>query len=272
MGRESLKNKVVLITGASSGIGREAAKAFSDAGSRVILVSRSKENLELTVEDIRKAGGDAHAYPADITDPKAVQQIADIIKKEHGTPDVLINNAGSGRWKFLHETSFEEVQQYMAVPYFGAFYMTQVFLPAMLVRDSGIIVNMTSYAGIIPFSGATAYIAARKAMIGFFEALRADLHGTGVKSSLAYFAKVESTYWNNNPGSEERMPGAAILIPAIKPEVAARALVRGVRKRKTKIFTPGLLRLFNLLHRWTPWFTNWLMFTMDQPIKKTINF
>lgn len=261
---------MVLISGASSGIGKEAARAFAAAGSSVILVSRSKENLELAVQDIRKAGGDAHAYPADISDPKAVQQLAEIINKEHGTPDVLINNAGSGQWKFMHETSFEEVEQYMAVPYFGAFYLTKVFLPEMLTRDSGIIVNMTSYAGIIPFSGATAYIAARKAMIGFFEALRADLHGTGVKSSLAYFAKVESSYWDNNPGSEERMPGAAVLIPSISPAKAARALVRGVSKKRTKIFTPGLLRIFNLLHRWTSWFTNWLMFTMDHPIKKTI--
>ncbi len=261
---------MVLITGASSGIGREAAKAFAIAGSKVILISRSEENLKQAEDEIRREGGDAHAYPADISDAEAVQSIALAIEKKHGIPDILINNAGSGRWKFLHETSYSEVHNYMEVPFYGAFYMTKAFLPGMLARNHGQIVNMTSYAGIIPFSGATAYIAVRKAMIGFHEALRADLHGTGVKSSLAYFAKVQSPYWDNNPGSEERLPGTAALIPTIHPEKAARALVRGVRKRRTIIFTPGHLRVFNFLHRWTPWFTNWLMFATDYPIKKTI--
>jgi len=270
VGRRSLENKLVLITGASSGIGREAARAFATAGARVILVSRSEENLKQVEDEIRRAGGKANAYPADIADAEAVQHIAVAIEKKHGIPDILINNAGSGRWKFLHETSYGEVHNYMEVPFYGAFYVTKAFLPGMLARNHGHIVNMTSYAGIIPFAGATAYIAVRKAMIGFHEALRADLHGTSLKSSLAYFAKVESPYWDNNPGSEERLPGAAALIPAIHPEKAARALVKGVRKRRAKIFTPGLLRVFNLLHRWTPWFTNWLMFTMDYPIKKTL--
>lgn len=163
MRRITIKDKVILVTGASSGIGRETAE-------RII--------------------------------------------QELGVPWAIVNNAGAGTWKFLDETAYEEVQHYMAVPFYGAFYMTKAFLPHMLENRSGCIVNMTSYAGMIPFAGATAYIVARKAMIGFHEALTADLKKTGIRTSLAYFAKVNSTYWKNNPGSEERLPGASALIPA----------------------------------------------------------
>jgi short-subunit dehydrogenase len=264
-----LKNKIVLITGASSGIGMATARAFAGAGATLLLVARNAERLLEVEALLRKSGARAHSFPLDISDPKAVQSTAAAIVEAFGTPDVLINNAGSGTWKFIHETAFEEVHQFMAVPFYGAFYMTKAFLDGMLKRGSGHIVNMTSYAGMIPFSGATSYVVARKAMIGFHEALTADLHRTGITTSLAYFAKVESSYWENNPGSEERVPGSAALVPAITPEKAARAILRGVNRGRRTIYTPRILYLFNLLHRWTPWFTRWLMHETDYPIHKT---
>lgn len=262
-------NRTVLITGASSGIGRETARAFAGAGARVLLLARSGEKLKEVEDELRQKGAPVHSFPLDISDPEAVKRTAKTIVENHGTPDVIINNAGSGTWKFIHETGFDEVHQFMEVPFYGAFYITKAFLDGMLIRGSGHIVNMTSYAGVIPFAGATAYMVARKAMIGFHEALTADLHRTGIKTSLAYFAKVESPYWENNPGSEERIPGSASLVPAITPERAAKAILRGVVKRRRVIYTPRILLLFNLLNRWTPWFTRWLMHTTDYSIHQT---
>jgi hypothetical protein len=80
---------------------------------------------------------------------------------------------------------------------------------------------------------------------------------------------VESSYWENNPGSEERIPGAASLVPTIKPERAAKAILRGVRKGKKEIYAPPRLLLFNILNRWAPWFNRWLMFKTDYSIYKT---
>ena len=250
--KKSLHNKTVLITGASSGIGAATAKEFAKIGAEVLLVARNEEKLKIVCAEIIANGGKAKYFPADISDFNVVQVVAETVLSEIGAPDIIVNNAGQGIWKFMDETDYKEVAEMMAVPYFASFYMTKAFLPEMLKRNSGHIVNMTSYAGFIAFSGATAYIAARTAMIGFHNALTADLYNTKIKTSLAYFAKVKSDYWQNNPGSEERLPTSQALIPVITPEKAAKAIVKGVQKNKRKIATPFMIFVMNGLIRYFP--------------------
>jgi short-subunit dehydrogenase len=250
--KKTLQNKTVLITGASSGIGAATAKEFANEGATVLLVARNENKLKAVVAAIAENGGNAKYYLADVSDYKVVQQLAEKVKAEVGVPDIMINNAGQGIWKFMDETAYEEVSEMMAVPYFASFYMTKAFLPDMEKRNSGHIVNMTSYAGFMAFSGATAYIAARTAMVGFHNAMSADLYGTKIKTSLVYFAKVKSDYWQNNPGSEERLPSSQSLIPAITVEKAAKAIVNGVRKGKKKIATPFMIFVMNAMLRFTP--------------------
>ena len=257
--KNSLVNKKVLITGASSGIGAATAIEFAKAGAEVILVARNEKKLRELAADIISTGGKAKFFSIDVSDFKAVQKLGEDVVGTVGVPDILINNAGQGIWKFVDETSFEEVSEMMSVPYFAAFYVTKVFLPLMQKRNSGHIVNMTSYAGFIAFSGATAYIAARTAMIGFHNALTADLYKTNIKTSLAYFAKVTSDYWQNNPGSEERLPTSQALIPVITPEKAARAIVNGVQKNKRKIATPFMIFVMNGLIRYFPSVTRFII-------------
>jgi len=251
--------KIILISGASSGIGAATAKELASRGAFVILVARNVEKLKVQAEQIVQNGGKAVYFSADLSVPEEVKQLASRVKTEIGIPDVLINNAGQGRWKFMDETEYGEVSKMMAVPYYGAFYLTKAFLPEMLDRNSGFIVNMTSYAGFIAFSGATAYIAARTAMVGFHHALTADLYGTGVKTSLAYFAKVTSDYWENNPGSEERLPTSQALIPIITPQRAARAMAKGLEKERKKIRTPFMIVVMDFLIRYFPRLTRWLI-------------
>ena len=248
----TLSAKKVLITGASSGIGAATAREFAKAGAEVILVARNEKKLKNVTDEIVLTGGKAKFYSADISDFEVVKKLAEDIGKEFGTPDVLVNNAGQGTWKFMDETAYHEVAQMMSVPYFAAFYMTKAFLPGMLKRNSGHIVNMTSYAGFIAFSGATAYIAARTAMVGFHNALTTDLYKTNIHTSLAYFAKVTSDYWENNPGSEERLPSSQALIPVITPERAAKAIVKGVLKNKRIITAPFMIFVMNGLVRYFP--------------------
>ena len=110
--------------------------------------------------------------------------MAERINADVGTPDIIVNNAGAGQWKFVDETSPEEAVQMMAVPYFAAFYVTHAFLPGMLRRNTGHIVNVSSVGSRFVWPGATAYIAARWAVRGFTEALRADLAGTKIGVTL----------------------------------------------------------------------------------------
>ncbi len=254
-----LKNKTMLITGASSGIGAATAKAAAREGARVLLLARTQAKLEKVAAEIQARGGEARVWPVDVSQPEQVRQVARQITDETGAPDIIFNNAGAGRWLFTEETEMGEAAEMMAVPYLAAFYVTQAFLPAMLRRNSGLILNMSSVAAYLPWPGATAYAAARWAMRGFTEALRADLHGTNVRAALIVFAKVQSDFWAHNPGSEERVPGAQAMIPVITTEQAAAAVVRGIKRDRRVIMTPFMLRVVLGMDALFPGPTRWLL-------------
>ena len=254
-----LNGKTMLITGASSGIGAATARAAAREGARVILLARTQAKLEQIAGEIREDGGRAAVFPVDLTDAEAVAEAASKIVAESGTPDIILNNAGSGRWLFTEETSPQDAVSMMAAPYFAAFFVTRAFLPAMLERDSGYIVNMTSAASWTVWPGATAYTAGRWAMRGFAEALRADLAGTHVRTMLVTLAKVKGSYWENNPGSEERVPGVQSMIPVLTPAQAAEAIIQGIKRDKREVAAPLMLRITLVMAHLFPSMTRWLM-------------
>ena len=152
-----------------------------------------------------------------------------------------------------------EAVQMMAVPYFAAFYVTRAFLPDMLRRNTGHIVNVSSVASRFVWPGATAYIAARWAVRGFTEALRADLADTGIGVTLYESGVVESDYWNHNPGSRERVPKMGTLVPALTTEAAARAIVRGIEREQKLVVVPFMMRVTYWQHAIFPGVVQWLM-------------
>jgi NADP-dependent 3-hydroxy acid dehydrogenase YdfG len=139
-------------------------------------------------------GEAASFYTTDLRDAAAVTSLSDRVTSEIGTPDIIVNNAGAGRWKFVEETTPAEAVDMMAVPYFAAFNVTHAFLPGMLRRNTGHIVNVSSVGSRFVWPGATAYIAARWAVRGFTQALRADLADTGIHVTLYESGVVQSEY------------------------------------------------------------------------------
>lgn len=256
---KNIDGRLALITGASSGIGAETAKQFALRGATVLLLSKDAARLEKVKRKIISEGGRAEMFPVDLSDFRAVAETAEKIKNEFGIPDIIFNNAGLGKWKFIEETDCQEAIDDIFVPYLGAFFITRAFLPEMLKRNSGHIVNITSFAAITPFPGACAYIASRKAMLGFHEALTADLYETKIKTSLVYFAKVNSTFWNNNPGSEERLPKIQDFIPVISAEKAGEIIAQGIMKEKKVIFAPFILGVLEFMSRLNPSATRFLL-------------
>ncbi len=254
-----MQSKLILITGASSGIGAETARQFAGQGDTVVLIARNRERLEQVCAGIRDHGGQAFWYCADLGEYAQVEAVCDAVKEGHGIPDVIINNAGAGTWRFIEETSCEDILANIKTPYLAAAYVTRAFLPGMLQRDSGHIITLSSFAAKIPFAGATTYVASRQAMVGLHEALSMDLHGTRIKTSLCYFAKVESSYWANNPGSEERLPLAQKLIPIISTGKAARAILRGVARGHRNISSPFMIRVLLFCNWLTPQITRIIM-------------
>jgi uncharacterized protein len=246
-------SKLVLVTGASSGIGEATARLYGRKGANVLLLARNRERLDRVAAAIAKDGGGAAAYPVDLADARAIAEVSARIDREHGVPDILINNAGAGSWKSLLDTSAEEALAMIEVPYLAAFNLTRAVLPGMIARGSGAIACISSPASYLVWPKATAYIAARHAMLGFTEALRADLKGTGVNVTLVVLGTVETPYWEHNPGSRENLPAPnAQLVPVLTPDEAAQAIYDGVARGKRTVFKPGIFRALVLLNAIAP--------------------
>jgi short-subunit dehydrogenase len=251
----------ILITGASSGIGAAAAVAMARAGAAsVALVARGEEGLQRTAGRVRALGATAEVFSADLADPGAGEAVARAVVARIGAPDVLVNNAGAGRWLFTEDTPASDAAAMMAVPYLAAFAITRVALPAMLARRRGAIVNVTSPAAFCPWPGASAYAVARWAMRGFTEALRADLAGTGIHVALVAPGEVSSPYFEHNPGSHERLPRVARLFyRVLEVDEAAALIVRAVERERDLVVAPALLRVTLALHRLFPAPVEWLV-------------
>jgi NADP-dependent 3-hydroxy acid dehydrogenase YdfG len=254
-----INDKLIVVTGASSGIGAATAQAMARAGGRVALLARRKESLDQVVAGITIGGGQAWAYPVDLTDADAVAAVAKLTTEQLGTPDIIVNNAGAGRWLFCDETTPSQAVQMMSAPYFATFNVTHVFLPGMLERNSGHLVFVSSVGSRFVWPGATAYLAARWAIRGFSEALRADLDGTAIGVTLYESGVVTSDYWEHNPGSRERVPKLGKLVPEVTPEEAAIAIVRGVERNQRLVVIPFMMKLTYWTHALFPWAVQWLM-------------
>lgn len=235
-----MTRKLVLVTGASSGIGRAAAELFARRGARVLLTARRADRLADVAAGIRTAGGEAATYPIDLADTDRVPPLAEAIIGEHGVPDVLVNNAGAGQWKPFVETSADEARAMMDVPYLAAFAVTRAFLPAMLKRGSGQIAFVTSPASFMVWPNASAYIAARFALRGLAQALRAELRRTRIGVTLVTLGPVASPYWEHNPGSRRFLP---LHMPEMSVEQAAETVADAVKKRRRHVVRPAFFRL-----------------------------
>nr|VFK32337.1 MAG: Short-chain dehydrogenase [Candidatus Kentron sp. MB]VFK33555.1 MAG: Short-chain dehydrogenase [Candidatus Kentron sp. MB]VFK77050.1 MAG: Short-chain dehydrogenase [Candidatus Kentron sp. MB] len=247
-----ISGKKFLITGASSGIGAATAKYAAKRDAKVILVARSESKLEGVAREIREEGGTASLYVADLSDIEAVREVTARIQDDEGAPDIIMNNAGAGKWKYAGDTTPDEAIDMMMVPYLAAFSVTHAFLPKFIERKSGTIVNMTSAAAYLAWPGATTYIAARCAIRGFNDALRSELNPYGIKVTLVAFAKVTSDYWKNNPGSEQNIPERQSMIPVLSPQDAATHIIAGIERDKEQVIEPWQLRSIITLAKFFP--------------------
>jgi len=236
-----INNKLAVVTGASRGIGAATAILLAKEGAHVVLIARSEADLIKVATQIKESGGVAHVFASDLVDAAATSNVAQIILKAHGVPDLLVNNAGAGRWLFAEETPEGEEDVMIALPYLAAFRLCRAFLPGMLSRRSGMILNVNSPAALMPWSGATGYAASRWALRGLTEALRADLHGTAVRVCEVMLGETSSNYFEANPGSYTRMPALAKYLPVLTPEQAAKHIVKAIQQNRSTYTAPFML-------------------------------
>lgn len=247
--------RLAVITGASSGVGAATARALARTGTGVVLVARGAQALhDLTAE----IGPAAIPYPCDAADPEAVAEMAKQVLTQHGVPEAVFNCAGAGQWKTLTDTDPQEALTMLKAPALAALLVSRAFLPALLTEGRGVLVHVNSPACIAPWPSSVGYATARFALRGFHEALAQDLVGSGVRSCHVIFGQISSGYFDNNPGTLEKMPALAKWMPTLSPDDCARHLVRLADAPRHSAIHPWPLRVMLGLGTLTPGLTRWL--------------
>ena len=196
-----LGDKVCIVTGGGSGIGRGAALLMSQNGAQIVLVGRTASKVEAVKAEIEDAGGTALSFTFDVSDYEAAQQMAKDVIAAFGRIDVLVNNAGhSSKNRRLLNMTPEEIRQVVDSNLIGTIFCTQAVVPFMLEAKSGAIINVSSVAAIQPgpFSG-LAYGAAKAAVNNFTQFLNADLVNTGVRASVIMPGEINTPILNLRP-------------------------------------------------------------------------
>jgi len=179
-------NKVVLVTGASSGIGRGLATELARRGALVGLLARREDLLREIVEEIEAGGGQAVALPADVTDANAVRRAADELSTRFGPVDVLFANAGVGTTAHAAELKAEQVSGLIDVNVKGVVNSVTAVMAGMIKRGQGQLVAISSLAAYRGLPKSAAYCSSKAAVSAFFESLRLDLHGSGVEVTIIH--------------------------------------------------------------------------------------
>jgi len=192
----SLKNKVVFITGASSGIGRSCARAFAGKGARLVLAARRLQRLEeLAVELKRKPGEDILLLAMDVRDQPAMERAVNGLPPEWTAIDVLVNNAGLSRGlDKVYEGKLDDWEEMIDVNIKGLLYVSRAVIPGMVKRGNGHIINIGSIAGREVYPGGNVYCATKFAVDALSKGMRLDLSGTGLRVSQVSPGMVETEF------------------------------------------------------------------------------
>jgi short-subunit dehydrogenase len=252
-----LTGRVAIVTGASSGIGAAAARAFGRESMRVALFARRAGRLEQVAHEVRALGGRAIVVPGDVRDRASIDNLAARTLLEYGQIDVLFNNAGLGRLGWLEQIDPADVRLQIDVNLLGAIDAAQTVLPHMLRRRSGHIINMSSLAGLIASPAYSAYAATKFGLRGFTEALHREVAPWGVQVSGVYAAGVE-TEWGDRAGFRRRTGTRVARRLRMSAEHVAEAIVRLVKRPRRQVILPPIARLLVWIDRVAPWTADWV--------------
>jgi len=248
---QKFTGKIVIVTGASTGIGRETALAFAGAGAHVIAAARNTARLQ------ELAGSGILAVPTDVTRDEDVKRLVEITVAKFGRVDILINNAGFGIRATVENTAFADAQQLMDVNFFGLLRCIQAVLPHMKKQGSGQIVNVGSILSLLATPRNSIYCASKFAVRALSDAIRIELRGTGIDVILIMPGYTDTPFFEN----QVRYGGPVRIGPikGVHPRTVARAILRACtrRNREVVLTIPGKFGAF--LKRWCPRFLDWTL-------------
>jgi hypothetical protein len=253
-----LRDRVAIITGASSGIGAATARAFGREGMRLALFARRTDRLEEVASDVRASRGQAIVVPGDVRDRASLAELVERTTTDYGRIDVLLNNAGLGRLGWLETLDPDDVRLQIDVNLLGAIEAARLALPHMLRQRSGHIVNVSSLAGFIATPVYSVYAATKFGLRGFSEALRREVAPWGVRVSGVYPGGVE-TEWGDRAGYRRRRGAALARRVRLSADDVARAIVGVVKRPRREVILPRGARVLVWLNGIAPWLIDWVM-------------
>lgn len=258
-----MKDKVVIITGGSSGIGRALAFEFGRKGSKILITGRNEEELSITTQSLRESNISVHAVRADVTLPEDNKRMAEEALRVFGRIDILINNAGISMRALFLEVDPAVIRKVMDINFYGVVYATKYCLPE-IIKNGGSIIGISSIAGFRGLPARTGYSASKFALNGFLESLRTELLNTGVHvltacpgftaSNIRKRSLIQDgTSQGESPRREEKMMSAE--------ECAVHIYRATVRRKRTLVLTlQGKLVVF--LNKWLPSFADRMVYNV----------
>ena len=264
------KNKLILITGASSGIGEATARLFATKGASVVLLARRGERLQSICDEINLENkGKASFEVLDVSKKKQIKQVFEKIVTEKGIPDVLINNAGLGTFKPIFEMTEDEILNPIKVPFQSGLLCTY-HLVKVMKKNGGQIVFITGPSSYFPLPYMIGYTASRFGLRGMALALREELKEEGIKVNLITLGKVATDYVLKNDANLNLYPRVSKFIPEVSAEKAAMYILYGMTHNKKEFVKPWQLKWMLCFYKPFPTFFTILFkcFGLYQPIQK----
>jgi len=234
------KNKVVLITGASSGIGKQTAIEFAKLGSSIILVARRKNKLEQVENELKQFNVNTLVCVCDVSKKDQVEELSKIVLQKFNSIDILVNNAGFAIYGLVSDLSINEIESQMETNYFGMIYCVKNFLPLMLKKKSGHIVNVASVGASFGVPGVSSYCATKFAMLGFSEGLKHELYGTGVGLTVVSPIMVRTPLFEHPSFTNFSKFSTGV---SLSSETVAKTIIKASNSSRLEIVVPSVARV-----------------------------
>jgi short-subunit dehydrogenase len=250
-----IKGKVVIVTGASSGIGEATARQFGREGAKVVLTARRLDRLEALAQEIQgmRIGAETLVVQADLSHLEEIESLIAQTLNRFGRIDVLVNNAGFGRLDWLEKLDpKKDIEAQFDVNVLGVVQTTRQVLPVMIKQRAGHIINMCSIAGLIATPTYTIYAACKHAVHGFSEALRREVKPWGIDVSLIYPGGVTTTEFGQHAGFKRKTQTATPKFLLLSAEDVGRAVVQLVRRPRAMWLIPWMWIFPVLLNKLFP--------------------
>lgn len=244
MSASPFQEKVAIVTGASSGIGRATALALASEGACLALASRNSEVLSALAGELKLQGRQVIVIPTDVTQQVQVEALVQKVIEEWGRVDIMVSNAGEYLRASIVDLDPAVLQRSLDINFFGGVYCAKAVLPHMLSQKSGHIVFVTSMDGKIGLPPDAPYVSAKFALTGFCEVLRQEVHDSGISVTNVLPGRVDTVMIEDLK--------FAWISPKISPESVATAILSGIRKRKPIVIVPPQAKLLYYINVFAP--------------------